>query len=269
MEPDDPREPEEAPGGVGQRAPEPPSPAARAAARRRLKDSGAVPPSIAPPRIFEAHRLSAIELGAGNLHDELELEGVHLTGAVPPATVRNLELRCAHVENAELAGMDLPRLALRDCRIGAGSLANVTVRGGIAERCAFEGVRLTGLSWQEGVLRDVSFHGCRVDLASFAATRLERARFAGCTLAQSELQDARLAAVVFEDCDLREVDLSGARLAAGCELRGCVLDGARGVERLRGARMPYPDVIGAAATFAAALGIGIIRDDEPEERAGR
>ncbi len=228
-----------------------------------------MPPSIAPPRIFEAHRLSAIDLGAAGLHDELELEGVHLAGAVAAATIRNLELRCAHLDNVELAGMDLPRLALRDCRISAGSLANVTVRGGIAERCTFDGVRLTGFAWQEGVLRDVSFHGCRVDLASFAATRLERARFTGCTLAQSDLQDARLAAVAFEDCDLREVDLTGACLAAGCELRGCVLDGARGVERLRGARMPYPDVIGAAATFAAALGIGIIRDDEPEDGVAR
>lgn len=228
-----------------------------------------MPPSIASPRIFEAQRLDAVELAATDLYDELELEGVHLTGAAPAATVRGLELRCAHLEKVELDGMDLPRLALRDCRISAGSLANVTVRGGIAERCTFDGVRLTGFAWQEGVLRDVSFHGCRVDLASFAATRLERARFTGCTLAQSDLQDARLAAVVFEDCDLREVDLAGARLAAGCELRGCVLDGARGVARLHGARMPYPDVISAAATFAGALGIGIIRDDEAEDRPAR
>jgi len=112
---------------------------------------------------------------------------------------------------------------------------------------------VTGLSWQDGVLRDVVFRGWRVDLASFAATRLERVRFEDCTLAQSDLQDARLAAVVWRDCDLREIDLGGVRLGAACELRGCVLDGARGVERLRGARMPYADVLAAATTFAGAL----------------
>jgi uncharacterized protein YjbI with pentapeptide repeats len=77
--------------------------------------------------------------------------------------------------------------------------------------------------------------------------------FEDCTLAQSDLQDARLAAVVWRDCDLREIDLGGVRLGAACELRGCVLDGARGVERLRGARMPYADVLAAATTFAGAL----------------
>ena len=222
-----------------------------------------MPPPITPPRTVEADRLSAFDLGAGGLHDELELEAVHVTGASPEAAIANLELDVAHLDAVDLAGARLPRLALRNCRLTGGDLANVAVRGGVAERCAFEQVRLTGLSWHEGVLRDVSFHGCRIDLASFAATRLERVRFESCSLAHSDLQDARLAAVAFEDCDLHEIDLSGARLSAGCELRGCVLDGARGVERLRGARMPYVDVLAAAATFAGALGIEILREDEP------
>ena len=57
--------------------------------------------------------------------------------------------------------------------------------------------------------------------------------------------------VSFVDCDLTEADLSGARLAH-CELRGCTLDGLRGAASLRGAAMPWADIVAAAGTFADA-----------------
>jgi uncharacterized protein YjbI with pentapeptide repeats len=234
--------------------------------RQRLADCGAVASSVTPPRIAASGALRPIDLGDAAWPDELTLEDVHLTGEARESNVRNLELSAVHPDGVDLAGGRLPRLSLRNCRITGGSLANVSVRAGSAERCAFERVRLTGMLWPEGVLRDVSFHGCRIDLASFPATRLERVRFEDCSLAQTDLQEARLAAVMFTDCDLRAIDLSGARVDAGCELRGCDLEGARAVERLRGARMPYTDVLAAAATFAGALGIGIIAVDEREDR---
>jgi len=221
--------------------------------------------SITPPSIDEPGRLTAIVLGDTGLVDELELDDVRVTGEARESSVRGLECSAAVLDDVDLTSARLPRLALRNCRVTGGSLANVTVRGGSAERCAFDRVRLTGMLWQEGVLRDVTFHGCRIDLASFAATRLERVRFEDCNLAQADLQDARLTAVVFCRCDLRGADLAGAHVAAGCELRGCDLDGVRGIERLRGARMPYTDVLAAAATFAGALGIGIIADDEGDD----
>jgi uncharacterized protein YjbI with pentapeptide repeats len=223
--------------------------------------------TITPPRVPAG--LAAIDLGAGGIHDDLELEAARLTGAAPGLAARSLELSACHLQDVDLGAARLPRLALRNCRVSGGNLANVAVRGGVAERTSFEGVRLTGLSWHEGVLRDVTFRGCRIDLASFAASRLERVRFEDCTLAQSDLQDARLAAVRFEDCNLNELDLAGARLTAGCELRGCTLEGARGVEHLRGARMPYEDVLAAALTFAGALGIGLLDEEEDDVGAGR
>jgi len=174
-------------------------------------------------------RLTAFELGAAGLQDDLELEAVLVTGVASEVAARNLELSAAHLRHVDLSGARLPRMHLRNCRVSGGDLANVMVRAGVAERCAFENVRLTGGTWQDGTLRDVSFRGCRIDLASFAASRLERVLFEDCTLAQADLQDARLSAVVLVDCDLRGVDLTGARLSAGCELRGCVLDGARNV----------------------------------------
>jgi hypothetical protein len=42
------------------------------------------------------------------------------------------------------------------------------------------------------------------------------------------------------------------------ELRRCQLDGVRGVEALRGARMPWNDVLENAPLFAAAIGVEVI-----------
>ncbi len=227
-----------------------------------------MPAAVTAPRV--AAQLTPVDLGDGGLHDELLLEATALTGSAGEDVVAaNLELVRSHLQDVDLAGARLPHLNLGDCVVERGNLANVAVRGGVAQRSRFDGVRLTGLSWHEGTIRDVTFHGCRIDLASFAASRLERVRFEDCVLRQAELQDARLARVVFERCDLSEADFSGARLSAGCELHGCTLDGARAVERLRGARMPIGDVIAAAGVFAATLGIGILEDDHDEEGDGR
>jgi hypothetical protein len=239
----------------------PPAVAVPRAHRSRLLDC-VLMSSRAPSEPRVPSRLTAVDLGTGGLHDELALDAVHVTGSAgeDPAA-RNVEFTAAHLQDVGLTGARLAHLALQDCRVTGGNLANVSVRGGVAQRTSFERVRLTGLAWHEGTIRDVTFTGCRIDLASFAASRLERVRFDDCMLAQSDLQDARLAAVVFDGCDLTELDFTGARLTAGCELRGCTLDGARGIERLRGAGMPVTDVIAAAGVFAAALGIRILGDE--------
>ena len=224
--------------------------------------------SIVAPSVPADDRLSAFDLDRQRLTDELELEDVLVTGAAAGIAARNVELSRACLRDVDLSGARLPRLDMRNCRVSGANLANLAVSDGVAERCDFENVRLTGFSWHEGTLRDVSFRGCRIDLASFAASRLERVLFEGCTLAQSELQDARLSAVTFVDCDMREIDLSGLRLGAGCELRGCVLDGARNIGRLRGAQMPYVDVLAAAGTFAQALGIAVMSEEQEASPPG-
>ena len=87
--------------------------------------------------------------------------------------------------------------------------------------------------------------------------RLERVVFRDCRMAECDLYDASLADVLFERCELREATLSGARLER-VELRGCDLTGLRGVEALRGARMPWNDVLENAPLFAVALGVEIV-----------
>ena len=62
-----------------------------------------------------------------------------------------------------------------------------------------------------------------------------------------------------ERCPLVGATLSEATLGR-VELRGCDLEGLRGAERLRGARMPWADIVASAATFAATLGI-VVSDD--------
>ena len=71
-------------------------------------------------------------------------------------------------------------------------------------------------------------------------------------LAQAEFREALLRSVRFEHCDLTEADITGLRL-----------DGLAGAERLRGAAMPWGDIVGHAGVFAAALGIRLLDAEEP------
>jgi uncharacterized protein YjbI with pentapeptide repeats len=69
-----------------------------------------------------------------------------------------------------------------------------------------------------------------------------------------------LKSVRFVGCNLTGVDFSGAKLT-DCEMRGCSLDAIRGIDRLRGVRIPWPDVVSNAAALANALGFVIETDD--------
>ena len=124
-------------------------------------------------------------------------------------------------------------------------------------RVTLTGARITGVQWTRGTITDVVFRDCRIDLATFAGTTFERVAFEGCMLAQAELREALLRSVRFDHCDLTEADLTGLRID-GCELRSCTLDGLAGAERLRGAAMPWGDIVGHAGVFAAALGIRLL-----------
>jgi uncharacterized protein YjbI with pentapeptide repeats len=135
--------------------------------------------------------------------------------------------------------------------------ANLRARGLAARRVEVRSCRLTGTELAEATLTDVVFSDCRLDLVGLRMARLERVVFRDCRMAECDLYDASLADVLFERCELREATLSGARLER-VELRGCDLTGLRGVEALRGARMPWNDVLENAPLFAVALGVEIV-----------
>jgi uncharacterized protein YjbI with pentapeptide repeats len=163
----------------------------------------------------------------------------------------------ARVEDTDFSGSHLDGLRLDDCELVGCNLANVTARGGQMRRVRVSTGRLTGLVWLEGTIQDAAFRDCRIDLASFTEARLLRVSFEDCVLRDTDFREAQLQSVRFERCDLTQADFTGARLAH-CELRGCVIDRLSGVANLRGAAMPWPDVVAAAGTFAAALGVQVL-----------
>jgi len=167
----------------------------------------------------------------------------------------------ARLVDLDLSGARLRGLRLSDVAIERGNLANTAAPELQARRIAVVGARLTGAQWTAGTIGDAAFRDCRIDLATFAGTTFERVLFDGCLLAQADFRDALLRSVRFERCDLTEADLAGVRIDC-CELRGCTLDGVSGIERLRGAAMPWADVVGHAGLLAAALGIRVLDDDE-------
>jgi uncharacterized protein YjbI with pentapeptide repeats len=181
----------------------------------------------------------------------------------PPMTLAapgdGLELKRARLLDPDLGGLRIRGLRLVDVALERGNLANLVAPELHLSRVTIAGARLTGAQWTRGRIADTVFRDCRIDLATFAGATLERTRFVGCRLEQAELREALLRSVRFDDCDLSEADFTGVRLD-GCELRGCTLAGATGLERLRGAAMPWADVVGNAAALAATLGIQTLED---------
>ena len=126
-----------------------------------------------------------------------------------------------------------------------------------AQRAELRRCRLTGAELAEAVLRDVTFDECRLDLVGLRHAKLERVVFRDCLMGECDLYGASLTDVLFERCELRDATLSSAKLQH-VELRGCDLSRLRGAEALRGARMPWSDVLENASLFATVLGVEIV-----------
>jgi uncharacterized protein YjbI with pentapeptide repeats len=167
----------------------------------------------------------------------------------------------ARLVDVDLSAARLGGLRLADVVVERGNLANLVAPELSLRRVAVSGARLTGVQWPRGTIADAVFRDCRVDLATFAGSTFERVTFDGCLLAQADFREALLRSVRFDRCDLTEADFTGVRIDR-CELRGCTLEGLAGLERLRGAAMPWADVVGNAGLLAAALGIRVLDEDE-------
>jgi len=177
-----------------------------------------------------------------------------------PESQRGTALREGTLTDAELAGHTLSEGRLTDLRLVRGSLANADLSRCEVRRVELDGTRATGSSFAEAHVTDVAFVECRLDLASFRFAKLERVTFRDCRLEEADFYGATLTSVLFERCPLAGATLSEATLGR-VELRGCDLEGLKGAERLRGARMPWPDIVASAGTFAATL--GVVASEEP------
>jgi uncharacterized protein YjbI with pentapeptide repeats len=179
--------------------------------------------------------------------------------ALPGIDARALGFSDARLAATDLSGARLQNLFLVDCVLDRCNLGVTVVRSGSMRRVEVSGSRLTGLQWTAGEVRESSFSDCRADMASFESSKLAHVTFSDCDLREADFRSARLEAVRFERCDMAGADLAGARLER-CEMRGCTLDGLRGVDRLRGVAMPWPDILAAAGVFAGEIGVRMLED---------
>ena len=76
-------------------------------------------------------------------------------------------------------------------------------------------------------------------------------------LVDSDFSSGDFKTCSFERCDLTTAEFSNAK-CNDVLIAECTLEQLRGLAGLRGARMPWSDVMGLAPQFAAALGIGVI-----------
>jgi uncharacterized protein YjbI with pentapeptide repeats len=135
--------------------------------------------------------------------------------------------------------------------------ANRQAPGIVLRRVELRGCRLTGAELAEAKLSDVTFVDCRLDLVGLRLAQLERVVFRDCRMTECDLYGASLTDVLVDRCELREATFSGARLER-VELRECNLAAVRGAEALKGARMPWNDVLANAPLFATTLGVEIV-----------
>jgi uncharacterized protein YjbI with pentapeptide repeats len=203
-------------------------------------------------------QLEPLTLEAEDAADGESWEQVRLVEtALPGIDARALGFVEARFERVDLSGARLANLFLSDCELASCNLANAAVHGGSMRRVVVEGGRLTGLLWTAGSIRDAEFRDCRADMASFERCQLERVLFSDCDLRDADFRSVRAESLVFSRCDLSGADLTHAQLS-GCEMSGCTLDGLRGVDRLRGVAMPWPDILAAAGVFAGELGVRVL-----------
>jgi uncharacterized protein YjbI with pentapeptide repeats len=146
---------------------------------------------------------------------------------------------------------------LTDAEVENVDWANRRAPGLVAHRVELRHTRLTGAELAEARLTDVTFLDCRLDLVGFRIASLERVVFRDCRMAECDFYEASLEDVLFDGCELHEATFTSAKIKR-VELRRCDLAGLRGVEALRGARLPWNDVLENAPLFATALGIEII-----------
>lgn len=126
-----------------------------------------------------------------------------------------------------------------------------------AQRAELRQCRLTGAELAGASLRDITFVECRLDLVGLRHAKLERVVFRNCRMSECDFHGAALKDVLFERCELREAIVSALGIQR-VELRGCDLTGLQGAEALRGARMPWNDVLENAVLFASVAGIEIL-----------
>jgi uncharacterized protein YjbI with pentapeptide repeats len=147
-----------------------------------------------------------------------------------------------------------------DARLENNDFSNTRALKSSLRRMELNLCRLTGIELAEATWNDVVLTECRADFAGFRQAKLARVVFQDCRLEEADFGGATLTDVVFERCELRRASFAGCRVER-LELRSCTLAEVVGVEALRGARMPWDDILENAPLFAQGLGIQVLSDE--------
>jgi uncharacterized protein YjbI with pentapeptide repeats len=147
-----------------------------------------------------------------------------------------------------------------DARIENADFSNRRFLRSSIRRIELHLCRLTGVELAEATWNDVVLTDCRADFGGFRHAKLRRVAFRDCRLEEADFGGAALTDVVFEGCDLRRASFAACRIER-VELSGCTLTELAGIESLRGARMPWDDLLENAPLFARGLGIEVIPDE--------
>jgi uncharacterized protein YjbI with pentapeptide repeats len=146
-----------------------------------------------------------------------------------------------------------------DARIESADFSNERFLRSSLRRVELHLCRLTGVELAEATWNDVVLTDCRLDFGGFRLAKLTRGVLRDCRLEEADFGAATLTDVVFERCELRRASVAGCRVER-VELRGCTLTELVGVESLRGAGMPWDDVLENAPLFAQGLGIQVLSE---------
>jgi uncharacterized protein YjbI with pentapeptide repeats len=147
-----------------------------------------------------------------------------------------------------------------DVRIENGDFSNTRALGSTLRRVELHLCRLTGVELAEAAWSDVVLTECRGDYAGLRNSKLERVAFHDCRLEEADFGGASLTDVVFERCELRRASFAGCRIDR-LQLVGCTLTELAGIEALRGAQMPWGDIVENGPLFAQALGIQVLSEE--------
>lgn len=146
-----------------------------------------------------------------------------------------------------------------DARIENADFSNQRFLRSSIRRIELRLCRLTGIELAEATWNDVVLTECRVDFGGFRHAKLRRVVFRDCRLEEADFAGAALTDVTFERCELRRASFASCRIER-VELSGCALAELVGIESLRGARMPWNDILENAPLFAQGLGIQVLPD---------
>ena len=193
--------------------------------------------------------------------DDLRDDGVSLSleyvnTDLADRSVVSAEIDQCRFKTVNFGRCELGRVMVSDSVFEGCDFANLRAQDSSLVRVCVTRSRMTGFAWADGALRDVMIAGCRMDLASFRFAKFKSVVFSDCKLMQADFQAADLRGARFERCDLTAAQFSKAQME-GARLSDCKLDGAGGVESLRGAIVTSRDALGLAYALASAFGIRI------------